>query len=157
MHENVKLVHDWTYTVRVVMCDLCNKLLCVCMLQSEGCWLPFAPASSVCAIWQLGRTDVLWLARHPCWYPGRGCSGRLPVFCLLLHECSDRCRWIRKSGYLFEGRAALNTVNPLLFCTQFTLDERMHLRSSVTCCIHKIYSFIEPHYYNKKEQKQVNI
>lgn len=47
------------YSVRVVTCDLRNKPLCVCMLQSEGCRLPFAPASSMCAIWWLGGTDVL--------------------------------------------------------------------------------------------------
>lgn len=120
------------YRVRVVKCNLCTKPLCVCMLQSKGRRLPFAPASSVCAIWSPGRKDVLWLAWHPCWYASRGCPGRLPVLCLLLHECSDRCRWNRKSNLFSEARITLNAVNPLLFSSQFTSDERpLHYGSTI--------------------------
>lgn len=64
----------------------------------------------MCAIWWLGRTDVLWLAWHPCWYSSRSRPGRFPVLCLLLHECSDRCRWNRKFGHL-SLRTGLHLMN----------------------------------------------
>lgn len=125
-----------TYSVRVGMCNLHNKPLCVCMLQSEGCRLPFAPASSVCAVWWLGGTDVFWLAWYPCWYASRGSPGRLPVLCLLLPKCTDGCRWNRKSSHLSDIRVTLDAVGALLSDSPCTLDSCIHYLSDITGRIH---------------------
>lgn len=83
----------------ITSCSVC-VCVCACMLQSQGSWLPFAPASTVRAIWWRSRTNTLGVARHPCWHASRGGLGRLPVLCLLLHECTDRCRWNRQCSHI---------------------------------------------------------
>lgn len=121
------------------------------MLQSQGCWFPFTPASAVRAIWWRSRTDTLGLARHPCWHARRGRLGRLPVLCLLLHECTDRCRWNRKCSHASADRftpaaeilpsysphtlVSMKVLQMLLTCTPSSTAQSAKIKiSAVICC-----------------------
>lgn len=104
---------------------MCLTRHSVCMCQSESCRLPYAPASSVCAIWWLGGADAFQLAWRSCWHASRGRPGRLPVLCLLLYEGSDWCRWNRKFSLCLKGTfIQLQCMQSLTLMHPVTLKER---------------------------------